>query len=71
MASLSWFQTGSTTSVNTLKWTATNTVSASYPMCFVAYGAGGSESTNTADFVGIWEYLPSYLDGTYNCTVPS
>ena len=71
LASLSWFQTGSTTSVNTLIWTATNTVSASSPMCFVAYGAGGSESANTADFIGIWEYLPTYSDGIYNCTVPS
>jgi hypothetical protein len=67
VASVSWSQTGSTTVLNTLAWTAFNYVSSSYPMCFVAYGAGGSESENTTDFIGLWEYLPQYTNDSYNC----
>lgn len=70
VASLSWSQTGSTSQINTLEWTAYNTVSSVYPMCFVAYGTGGSESGNTADFIGLWEYLPQDSGGSYSCPLP-
>jgi hypothetical protein len=71
IASLGWSQAGSSTSSYTLTWTASVLGNTGVPTCFVVYGVGGSQSVNSADAIGIWEYAPTW-DGTqYTCPHPT
>jgi hypothetical protein len=56
-------QTSTSVYTNGLTWNAFEPVSSLAPVCYVVYGAGGSAAANTADYIGIWAYAPTYSGG--------
>ena len=67
---LSSTQTSTSTRQNTLDWYVVQPVNTAVPICFVAYGVGGSASAGTADMIGLWAYSPTYSGGQYTCPLP-
>jgi hypothetical protein len=67
---LSWSQSGSATTENTLGWTAQVPNAATAPTCYVVYGEGGSQTAATADMIGMWAYGPTQSGGQYTCPLP-
>ena len=68
VADVTWSQTATETQSNTLSWEAF--ANGSNGECFVVYGEGGSQSSNTADAIGLWAYTPNGGPGGSNCPDP-
>jgi hypothetical protein len=70
--SLQWSQKASTTYTTSISWTATGN-SESVPVCYVAYGIGGSSTSSgtSTDAIGLWAYDPTGSSGNYSCPVPT
>ncbi len=68
VADVTWSQTATETQSNTLSWEAF--ANGSNGECFVVYGEGGSQSSNTADAIGLWAYAPNGGPTGSNCPDP-